>query len=104
MRQSKPSLLLPLLKRIDWHSMTSPRAESADTWSRTFSSEIPVSVAISESSRSPRSFRYLRISCKAVLLVFYVGIRWQPERGGAFYAKVRGLARPAPFEHGKGPP
>src|SRR6266513_3126197 len=53
--------------------MTSPRAESADTWSRTFSSEIPVSVAISESSRSPRSFRYFRISCKAVLLVFYVG-------------------------------
>src|SRR5882672_8790013 len=65
MRQSRPSLLLPLLKRIDWHNMTSPRAESADTWRRTFSSEIPVSVAISESSRSPRSFRYFRISCKA---------------------------------------
>src|SRR5207249_1868947 len=65
MRQSKPSLLLPLLNRIDWHNMTSPLAESADTWSRTFSSEIPVSVAISESSRSPRSFRYFRISCKA---------------------------------------
>src|SRR5947208_4164859 len=65
MRQSRPSLLLPLLNRIDWHSMTSPLAESADTWSRTFSSEIPVSVAISESSLSPRSFRYFRISCKA---------------------------------------
>src|SRR5438552_10184195 len=93
MRQSRPSLLLPLLNRIDWHSMTSPLAESADTWSRTFSSEIPVSVAISESSRSPRSFRYFRISCKAVLLVFYLGMRRQPERGATFYAKVRDLAR-----------
>src|SRR3989440_371795 len=106
MRQSRPSLRLPLLNRMDWHSMTSPRAESADTCSRTFSSEIPVSVAISESSRSPRSFRYFRISCKALLLVFYVGTRWQPEKGDVFYAKVTGLAipNPIPLEHGKAPP
>src|SRR5881628_178573 len=80
MRQSRPSLLLPLLNRIDWHSMTSPRAESADTWRRTFSSEIPVSFAISESSRSPRSFRYFRISCKGVLLVFYTRDASAPQK------------------------
>src|SRR5437899_3036501 len=94
MRQSKPSLLLPLLNRIDWHSMTSPRAESADTWSRTFSSEIPVSVAISESSRSPRSFRYFRISCKADYSLFSrSGCVGSPKRGAIFYAKVTDLAR-----------
>src|SRR2546430_8020182 len=43
-------LLLPLLNRMDWHSMTSPRAESADTRSRTVSSEGPGPHAISESS------------------------------------------------------
>src|SRR5882672_9950757 len=80
MRQSRPSLLLPLLNRIDWHSMTSPLAESADTWSRTFSSEIPVSVAISESSRSPRSFRYFRISCKADAPHAFPGCICTPKR------------------------
>src|SRR5882672_8208747 len=80
MRQSRPSLLLPLLNRIDWHSMTSPLAESADTWSRTFSSEIPVSVAISESSRSPRSFRYFRISCKADAPHAFPGCVCTPKR------------------------
>src|SRR6266581_1640140 len=92
MRQSKPSLLLPLLNRIDWHSMTSPRAESADTWSRTFSSEIPVSVAISESSRSPRSFRYFRISCKGYSLFSIPGMPWHPKSGAVFYAKTGDLA------------
>src|SRR6266478_4888253 len=41
---------------------------------------MPVSVAISESSRSPRSFRYFRISCKADAPHAFPGCVCTPKR------------------------
>src|SRR5581483_11268642 len=75
MRQSSCSFCLPLSKRMERHTMTSPAAWSLDTFRRTLSSDWPVAFAMSVSSCSPRLFRYFRISCKSVLLGQGAGTR-----------------------------
>src|SRR6267154_3853152 len=63
---------------------------------------MPVSVAISESSRSPRSFRYFRISCKSDAPHAFPGCVCTPKRSSilrqigpscfpSFHRRARGL-------------
>jgi len=61
-RQRMPSIFLPFSNLIEWHVMISPLAASSDNWWRTLTSEMPVPIAISVSSRSPYFFRYCRMS------------------------------------------
>lgn len=60
--QRTPSIFLPFSNLVERHDMTSPLAASSNIWMRTFASEKPVAIAISESSLSPCIFRYCKIS------------------------------------------
>lgn len=73
-RQLMPSIFLPFLNLIEWHTTISPLAASSDKWRCTLVSEIPAAKAISVSSCSPCFLRYCRISFIGSLLKTLRGV------------------------------
>ena len=66
-RHSNPSTALPSLKRVTLQLEISPRADRSERELSTLGSEIPVPMAISESSRWPYFFKYWRIGVLCIL-------------------------------------